>query len=110
MNTMLRTAGIATLATFAAMSIARAQTGDLAKGRALVAQVCAQCHAVRAEEARSPNPEAPTFQSIADISGMTALALSVALKTPHRTMPNLVLAGDERDNVIAYILSLRSRK
>ncbi len=38
---------------------------------------------------------------------MTSIALTAALRTSHRAMPNIALAGDDQKNVIAYILSLR---
>jgi len=76
-------------------------------GLALAQRVCAKCHAVQKQETRSPNPLAPTFARIATTPGMTAMALSAALQTSHRTMPNLILQGDDRANIIAYILSLK---
>jgi hypothetical protein len=53
---------------------------------------------------------APTFRAIANTPGMTALALTVFLRTPHRNMPNLIISDSDRDNVIAYILSLRDKR
>ena len=38
---------------------------------------------------------------------MTATALAVWLRTPHKSMPNLMIAPQDRNNVIAYIVSLR---
>ena len=38
---------------------------------------------------------------------MTSAALMVALTTPHAGMPMFTLTGKERDDIIAYILSLR---
>jgi hypothetical protein len=38
---------------------------------------------------------------------MTAIALSAALNTSHRTMPNIVLEPDEQLDIIAYILSIK---
>jgi len=38
---------------------------------------------------------------------MTAAALTAALATPHAGMPMFELATAQRDDVIAYILSLR---
>lgn len=76
-------------------------------GLALAQQVCAKCHAVQKQETRSPNPLAPTFTRIATTPGMTAMALSAALRTSHRTMPNLILQGDDMANISAYILSLK---
>ena len=83
------------------------ERGDWRKGRSLARGVCAECHAVRARELRSPNAEAPRFATIASTPGMTAMALNAALHTSHRTMPNVVLDADETDNVVAYILSLK---
>ena len=37
----------------------------------------------------------------------TALALNVFLRSNHRTMPNLIIAPDDADRIIAYILSLK---
>jgi mono/diheme cytochrome c family protein len=89
-------------------SQARAQdVGDSAAGFALAKGVCAECHAVDTATRLSPNPEAPRFEVIANTPGMTATALTAALRTPHRTMPNLMLDRDELRNVIAYILSLK---
>src|SRR2546423_1180654 len=83
------------------------EPGQPGKGLALAQQVCVACHAIDKRQAQSPNPAAPRFEAIANVSGMTAIALTVALRTPHRTMPNLVLDDDEIRNVAAYILSLK---
>ena len=48
------------------------------------------------------------FRTIANASGMTATAISVFLRTPHRSMPNLMIEEADRNNVIAYIMSLRA--
>jgi cytochrome c len=81
--------------------------GQPGRGLELARQLCAQCHAVETRQARSPNDNAPRFEAVAAIPGMTAMALSVALNTSHRSMPNIVLAGDDRSDIIAYILSLK---
>ena len=39
--------------------------------------------------------------------GMTAAALNAFLHTSHRSMPNLLLSGDQASGVIACILSLK---
>ena len=82
------------------------EVGSAARGLAFAEQVCARCHAVQ-KQTRSPNNDAPSFQAIASIPGMTATALSAALHTSHQTMPNLILDPDELANIIAYILSLK---
>jgi mono/diheme cytochrome c family protein len=78
-----------------------------AHGLALARQLCSECHAVEKAQARSPNPAAPTFETIANTPGMTAIALSAALHSPHRTMPNVMLDADQLSGIVAYILSLR---
>ena len=55
----------------------------------------------------SPNANAPRFQAIASIPGMTATGLSATLNPSHRAMPNIMLAADEQADIIAYILSLK---
>ena len=85
------------------------EIGDAKKGATFAQMVCAECHAVRRGQFRSPNTKAPTFASIAASPGMTATAIRVWLQTPHPTMPNLLLHDDEKDNVVAYILSIRGR-
>jgi mono/diheme cytochrome c family protein len=53
------------------------------------------------------NSRAPTFLELATAPGMTIAALSVALTTPHAGMPMFRFTTEQREDVIAYILSLR---
>ena len=100
--------GFVAMGIFSVMSSAFAQSaGDAQKGQALARVVCAECHAVAARQDKSPNPKAPAFAQVASTAGMTELALRVWLQSSHPTMPNLVLSAEERDNVIAYISSLK---
>ncbi len=92
----------------AASYAARAQeAGDPSKGLAYASRVCAQCHAVREGDELSPNPEAPSFGDIANTPGVTGISLAATLHSVHENMPNFVLAPNERDNIVAYILSLK---
>jgi mono/diheme cytochrome c family protein len=81
--------------------------GDPHKGRVLAEKSCASCHAVDASSGPSANLRAPPFTQLAHTRGMTAIALRAALQTSHRTMPNLVFRKQNREDVIAYILSLK---
>jgi mono/diheme cytochrome c family protein len=83
------------------------EIGQPGRGLALAQHLCAQCHAVRKGQARSPTENAPPFDVIASVPGMTTIALSAALNTSHRSMPNIMLEADEQTNIIAYILSLK---
>jgi mono/diheme cytochrome c family protein len=100
------------LGTFLAFSVAvspvHAQpVGDPQEGLSFAQQVCSDCHAIRSGQVRTPNSRAPTFLELATAPGMTIAALTVALTTPHAGMPMFELAAGQRQDVIAYILSLR---
>src|SRR5262245_46552636 len=92
---------------FATVCAEAQEIGQTDRGLALARRLCSQCHAVQKDEARSPNENAPRFQVVASVPGMTAIALSAALNTPHRSMPNIILEADERSDIIAHILSLK---
>jgi mono/diheme cytochrome c family protein len=85
------------------------QFGSAREGRRLAHAACAQCHGVD-KRGFSTNAEAPAFEDIANIPGMTSAALTVALRTSHRSMPNFVIKGRDAQNIIAYILSLKERR
>ena len=94
-------------ACLAPASVAQAQeTGDLRQGLAIAQRICAECHAVLPSEKESPRRELATFAIIANTPGMTGTALAVWLQTSHKSMPNFILELDERNNLIAYIVSL----
>ena len=98
----------AALLTTSTLDFARsAELGDAPSGRRFAEGVCTTCHEIRPKRTTSPVPEATPFQAIADTPGINRTALLVFFRTPHRTMPNLIIAGDDADNVIAYILSLK---
>jgi hypothetical protein len=49
------------------------EIGQPSRGLVLAQRLCAECHAVQKEYSRSPNANAPRFQAIASIPGMTAI-------------------------------------
>jgi mono/diheme cytochrome c family protein len=91
------------------LSDANAQEiGDPLAGRMFSEEACASCHAIQLSQMTSPDANAAPFQQIADTAGITGIALTVWLQTPHPTMPNLQLTQAEKRNLIAYILALRT--
>jgi len=86
------------------------QAQDSQNGAQWASNVCAECHATRAGQAPSPNGRAPTFAELANAPGMTSAALTVALTTPHAGMPMFVLTSEQRQDIIAYILSLKTSR
>lgn len=83
------------------------EAGNPGRGFVLAQQICSECHAIEKAQDRSPNAAAPRFETIANIPGMTATALAVALRTSHQTMPNIMLNANELSDITAYILSLQ---
>jgi mono/diheme cytochrome c family protein len=77
-------------------------------GLTVARQLCSECHDVeRTPQPRSPNTAAPPFVTIANVPGMTGMALSAALQSPHRSMPNVMLDANQLGSIVAYILSLQ---
>jgi mono/diheme cytochrome c family protein len=81
--------------------------GDARQGENFAEAACSQCHAVGRRQFLSPNRYAPSFHSLAKSPGMTATKLHVWFETPHPSMPNLILRSDDKENVFAYIISLK---
>lgn len=104
---MLRTRSVVLLVVLLPVVAHAEEPGDKAKGLAFARANCTECHAVVAGAPWSPNVKAPTFEAVARTPGMTGRALAAWLQTSHPSMPNIILEKDDRDNVIAYILSLR---
>jgi mono/diheme cytochrome c family protein len=103
---------ITALAVTAALGVLPAgamEFGNPAQGLEYARSVCAECHAVERSIARSPNPNAPSFVAISETRGMTAMAIRTWLQSPHRSMPNILVKTEDRDNLIAYILGLKPK-
>jgi mono/diheme cytochrome c family protein len=92
-----------------ASGLAGAQSaGNVANGRVLSQRLCGDCHATDPAADSSPKSKAPTFAKIADTPGMTGMALSAWLHSSHRTMPLVRLGTRTREDISAYILSLKA--
>lgn len=77
-----------------------------AEGHRLAQAWCQTCHAVE-PGLSGLFDTAPSFQSIADRNGTTALSLKVFWRTSHQSMPNLVILPEQADALSRYILSLK---
>jgi mono/diheme cytochrome c family protein len=85
------------------------ESGEPRRGLAVARAHCAGCHAVERGQRSSPNPFAPPFDRVANIPGMTAIALNHLMTSSHETMPLIVLPPDEQWHLVAHILSLRGQ-
>jgi cytochrome c len=94
------------LISFAAQPSARA---DQARGKILAEQQCSYCHAVKWDDL-SPDPGAPSFAEVAAEPSITEYMLRVFLKTPHPTIPNLIISPDDVDDLVSYIISLKPER
>lgn len=96
----------------AAPSPTKSGQGDVQRGFQLALKVCEDCHVVADGRSRRnpPAPDAPSFFDLAKQQRVTPFYLRAFFRTPHRNMPDLMLPRGERDDIIAYILSLRPEK
>jgi mono/diheme cytochrome c family protein len=105
----VRTLGALSIALAAALPGLQAgaqERGDAVRGAQLAQRICIACHGIRSGE-ESVNPSAPSFSAIAATRGMSPMALHVALLSPHREMPNIMLDARERADIVAYILGMK---
>jgi mono/diheme cytochrome c family protein len=84
-----------------------AAAADARKGLEIARVVCSGCHAVERGNLRSIDRNAPSFSVLANWPAMSEMALRAALQRPHRLMPNIVLAREDRDDIVAYITGLK---
>lgn len=105
---LVRVAATSALLIFAPFAAGAEQLGDANQGQLYARAHCAECHSVESvTDDMSPNYAAPRFVDIANLPGMTERALAVSLQTPHETMPDLIIPEQDRDDLIAYVLSLK---
>ncbi|WP_414470964.1 c-type cytochrome [Microvirga sp. M2] len=108
---MIRHTAMAVLLLLSEPSAVHAQgAGSPRAGHQVAREICASCHAVEPGQYHSPRQQAPSFERIARVPGMTTTALTVALRTSHKTMPNIILEPKELRDVTTYITSLRERR
>lgn len=82
--------------------------GNIRAGRELAQTVCAECHVVVPRPGVSRQiGDAPDFADVAQMPSTTRTALLAFLRSPHPTMPNLILSDRQAHDVAAYILSLK---
>lgn len=87
-----------------------AEVGDPRAGLAYAQRTCSECHAVLGNQDTSPVAKATPFKVVANTPGMTGTAIAVWLRTPHPTMPNLIVANADMEDLVAFILELRVKK
>lgn len=79
---------------------------DASVGGRLAVRWCMACHVVEASQSRATD-NAPSFRAIAARPSTTAASLDRYLSREHTLMPDFLLSSQERNALVAYILSLR---
>lgn len=79
---------------------------DPSVGGRLAVRWCMACHVVEPNQSTATD-NAPSFQAIATRPSTTAASLDRYLSREHTLMPDFLLSSQERDALVAYILSLR---
>ena len=79
---------------------------DRSVGGSLAVRWCMACHVVEPNQSTATD-NAPTFRAIAARPGTTAASLDRYLSVGHTLMPDFLLSSEERNALVAYILSLR---
>ena len=82
--------------------------GNIRNGRHLAELWCAGCHQVNATGVPGRRGIS-TFVEVARLPSTTALSLRAFLYTSHADMPNIQLSSVDADDLIAFLLSLKSK-
>lgn len=104
------------LAAVAGCTGAPQTAGDPGKGHALAEHWCSECHRVsptdpsgaRAGHILPPQVEAPDFAAVANRAGADRAYLERFTGELHLPMPIYRLTDSERQDIVAYILTLKS--
>jgi mono/diheme cytochrome c family protein len=84
-----------------------ADPADREHGRTIARTWCASCHAVERREDRQRSDTPPSFVILANDPRNTTERLRAFLTRPHGRMPDFNLSRQDREDLIAYLLSLR---
>jgi mono/diheme cytochrome c family protein len=87
----------------------RAAEFNTTAGKQLAKEWCAACHVVEEGQGETMSTAAPSFFDIAADPAVTETGLRAFFASPHDQMPDLQISNSEADNLIAYILSLRTQ-
>jgi cytochrome c len=105
---ILRESAVLASVLVVALNAEQSARADKSTGKVLAEQRCSQCHGVKRGE-KSPYAAVPSFSDVADEPSLTEYTLRVFLRTPHPTMPNLIIKPDEMDDIVSYIVSLKRK-
>ena len=91
----------------AASAGAQTPVGDASEGQLSAQRYCGSCHAIVPGQTRSPHPAARAFAAIAQRPELSAMTLSVWVKSSHPNMPILRLETETIEDIAAYMLTMK---
>jgi mono/diheme cytochrome c family protein len=99
---------VAALAASAPVAGLQAAEFNAMAGKETAKQWCSSCHIIEQGQTETMSTAAPSFFDIAADPAVTEMGLRAFFASPHEQMPDIQLSNGEADNIIAYILSLRT--
>ena len=78
------------------------------EGQRIAREICAECHTVDPGDFEEFDV-VPSFARIAADPAVTEISLRIFLRTPHWSMPNIMLTPAETTEIVDYILSLKGK-
>jgi mono/diheme cytochrome c family protein len=86
-----------------------AHAQDVAQGKVMAERWCANCHIVSGSATAGSANGLPTFPGLAGDPKTSDATLRAAMTAQHGRMPDFSLTRRQQDDLVAYILSLRSK-
>jgi len=105
----LRLAVAAGIAAALALPASAQDNADRDHGAALAQSWCIACHVIDNRESGPAFATTPTFPELSRRLGATPQAIRAQLSASHTLMPKMALSERDKDDLIAYLLSLRYR-
>jgi mono/diheme cytochrome c family protein len=89
------------------LAAAQDMRGNAARGRHLAEHWCSACH--RMGTGTPSRRGVASFVEVARLPSTTPLSLRAFLYTSHADMPNIQLSSRDADDLIAFIVSLKTK-
>ena len=100
---------LSTVAIATSPALSQSVNTDPSRGRELSVSLCATCHNVDASPGNIAKSDISSFYSIANRPEQSQERLAGAIIFPHPEMPKVSFTNRELRDVIAYIMSLRTK-
>ena len=97
------------IAVGACPALAQQGSADLTRGQELAANMCSFCHDVTRDQSGQALDEVPSFARIASKPYQSPQAVAELIIFPHPDMPKVSFTASDLRDIIAYIMSLKTK-